>query len=166
MAHPHSNLTRQVDNIEIDVASLAAITGVLGASRIDGSRAHGFRTVSQRGMISIEGTGTAGGPLMIGFMQGGFNLAELEEAIENDPQSRQDEPAMEQAGRRYYLIGYLPRITNSNPNAVAFHTKHQLSVIEGVGLQFFAYNTDLTSAISATTQVKIFCEHLGVWLRD
>ncbi len=170
MAHPHSNLTRQIDNIEIDIASLAAVTGVVGLSRIDASRANGFRTVAQKGIITCDGTYTTtptGGPVAVGFTNASHSLAEIEESIENDPQSRDDLPAEEQAGRKIYWLGYLSPAPNAmGQNWVSVNLRHKATVIEGQSLTYFAYNTDLNTAIPAASQIKIFVEHLGVWLRD
>ncbi len=167
MAHPHSNLVRQVDNLEIDVASLAAITAVTGTSRIDAAREQGFRTLVQRGVISVDGTMVAaptGGPIMVGFSNLD-TLDEVEEAIENDPQDMQDTPGVEQAKRFLNIVGYLyPSVEGIRH--FAFEHKFRMSAIEGTSILWFAYNTDVTSALPASSQVKIFCEHLGVWLRD
>ncbi len=167
MAHPHSNLIRIVDNIEIDIAALAALTGVIGTGKIDASRAQGFRTLMQRGRIELDGTGVgsgAGGPVFVGFSDQD-SLSKIEQAIEADPQSIQDDPAMEQAGRKIFQLGFL----SQQDSALAgqnFSKKHRQSFIEATSLVYFAYNTDLNAAISAATQVKIFVEHIGVWLRD
>ena len=168
MSHPHSNLTRQIDNIEINIADLAAVSGIVGTSKIDTARAQGFRTVQQKDILTLDGTGVGSavaGPILVGFAEAVLSIAEIEEAIENDPQSQKDQPATEQAGRKIFFLGYLGT-EDSNQSQVRFTTKHKVSYIEGTNLLYFAYNTDLNTNVSATTQVKIFCEHLGVWLRD
>ncbi len=166
MAHPHSNLVRQVDNVLITTDALAAITGVLGAGKIDTARLNGFRTLAQRGFIQWSNSDGSGGPVMVGFCEAAMTLAELEEAIENDPQSSQDTPAIEQAGRKYYLLGYLSGIAGQPGNFKEFATKHKASYIEGNAMNFFAYNCNTATALDASNQIKVFCEHLGVWLRD
>ncbi len=169
MAHPHSNLVRQIDNVEINIANLAALTAVLGPSRIDAARENGFRTVVQEGTISLDGTvlsAPTGGPVMVGFTTD-LSLVELNGAIENDPQDSM-KVNNEDATKKIFVLGYLHSVnTGGNANAsMLFKKKFQLSIHEGETMQFFAYNTDLTESIPDTSQVKIFCEHLGVWLRD
>ncbi len=165
MAHPHSNLTRQVDNIEFNTSNLAAATSLLVASRIDSSRANGFRTVSQRGVVTWKDADGSQGPIMVGMVNDAMSTTELEEAIENDPQSSSDRPGIEHAERRYYLLGYLHLGPASN-DFFTFNVRHRLSIIQGITLQFFVYNTDLSTALDAANSVQILCEHLGVWLRD
>ncbi len=121
----------------------------------------------QRGTIELNGTGAASGvagPLMVGINGPNLTLAELEEAIENDPQSL-DDPLNEQAGRFFAVLGFL-HTGGDGINFRDFSRRFKQSYIEGIGMTFFVYNTDLSTAVSASTQVKIFCEHLGVWLRD
>ncbi len=168
MAHPHSNLVRQIDNIEVSVASLAALTGVVTPSKIDASREQGFRTLMQRGIIQLHGTGAGSavaGPLAIGFTQADLSLTEIEEAIENDPQDQTEEPANEQARRKIFWLGFIST-EDKSLSTIPVRTSHRLSILEGSALSYFAYNTDVATAISASTQVKFFIEHLGVWLRD
>ncbi len=168
MVHPHSNMIRQVDNVEGNISSLAAQTGLQIPGKIDAARLNGFRTLKQSGIIQLEGTAEAsptGGPIMVGFHAPDMSLAELEEAIENDPQSSAD-PLNEQARRAYFVLGYLQTSGSGTGSNRTFSKRFQWSYIEGTSLAYFAYNTDLTTAIPATSQIKIFCEHLGVWLRD
>ncbi len=170
MAHPHSELVQQFDNIEVDVSTLAAVTGILAASKIDGSRIQGFRTIMQEGHIELDGSGTtspAGGPLVVGFSQGELNLAELEEILEADPASSTDVPRTEQVARKLFIFGYISMsFSGISKMAFDFKTKFRWSFQEGVPLNYFVYNSDLNTAIPSTTEVKIHCRHLGVWLRD
>ncbi len=168
MVHPHSNLTRQIDNIEIDVSALAAVTGVTGASRIDGNREMGFRTLMQRGCIDFKpGTPAVGGPMLVGFAENGLTLAQIEEAIENDPQADPDPVSKvlnEQARRKIFVLGYAS--SQLEFQFTTFSRRHKWSYPEGTAMLFFAYNTDLNTAIAASSTIQIFCEHIGVWLRD
>ncbi len=167
MAHPHSNLVRQVDNLEINISSLAAVTGILGASKIDAARENGFKSLVQKGIIALDGsvvTAPTGQPIMVGLTR--LNLANLEVAIENDPQNSLP-VNQEDAKKFYWILGYLNTYdASSEGSTFKFSTRHKITVIEGTALQFFAYNIDTVTGIPATSQLKIFCEHLGVWLRD
>ncbi len=168
MAHPHSNLVRIIDNFEFTLNSLAAVTGILGASKIDAAREQGFRTLMQRGFISSKTNDGSGGPIRVYMLEADLNLAEAEEAIENDPQDAQDVPATEHAKR---WIGYLATdrgvsVSQSNGRVQEFRTKHQRSYPEGSVLQYLMYNTDTSDALDAANTLQIWCEHVGVWLRD
>ncbi len=169
MVHPHSNLIRIVDNIEIDVSSLAQRAGALGVSNIDAAKEMGFRTVVQRGIVSwvVPVAGQAG-PLYISIVQVDLSLAEAEESIEADPQDSKEEPANEQSRRMNYPIGFARETEGSlgDIHSFLFDTRHKISVPEGSTLAFMAYNTSRTTALAASNSLNIYCEHLGVWLRD
>ncbi len=167
MVHPHSNLVRQIDNISVNTSALAAVTGIAAASKIDAARLQGFRTLMQRGIMQLHNSDGSGGPLAVYMTADGLNLAETEEAIENDPQSSQDEPANEQAHRRIYLLGYLQRdASGGGAEWFVFNTRHKFSVIEGIQMNYVIYNTNTAAAMDAANSVSLFVEHLGVWLRD
>ncbi len=171
MPHPHSNLVEQYDNIEIDISSLAAVTGVLGVGKVDASRTQGFRTLFQEGIVKINGgvvTSPTGGPVYTGFIPFGMSLAEMEEKLEADPQSSDDSPATEQQLRRVFPFGYLDGSVGSGAAKAQldFRTKHKWSYQEEGSLNYFAYNTDLNTALPASSQCQIHVKHTGVWLND
>ncbi len=167
MAHPHSNLQNLYDNVELDISSLAAITGVVGASKIDGSRLMGFRTLMQEGSIAYESAALVGGPILVGFAGPALSLTQIEEAIEADPQSSVNTVPVEQVSRPIFILGILEAVAKASVSSIrSFKKKFQWSYPEGAQMNFFAYNTDLNTAIGASSQVKIFCKHTGVWLRD
>ncbi len=167
MAHPHSNLVEITDNLEISIAGLAAITGVVGASKIDANREQGFRTLFQSGNIAIDSAGDQGGPVFVGFAQQDLSLAQIEEKIEADPQNSDDTNQSELAERRVFPLGFLSTEPNAQGKQLSrVNTRHKWSFIEGTAMSYIAYNTDLTTAMPADTQVKIFVKHTGVWLRD
>jgi len=123
----------------------------------------------QKGNVTPDGlalTAPTGGPLLIGFADGGLSLAEIEEKLEADPQSSVDVPSTEQQKRRLFILGYCNLSDLNMLTNFRFTTKHKWSFIEGVAMNYFAYNTDLTTALPATSQLKIHVEHIGVWLRD
>ncbi len=168
MAHPHSNLVRLIDNFEFTTNSLAAVTGILGASKIDGSREQGFRTLMQQGFVASKDNDGSGGPIRVYMLEADLTLAEAEEAIENDPQDAQDVPATEHARR---WIAHLATVRGDSTNEAASNTrsfskKHQRSYPEGSALNYLIYNTDTSDALDAGNTVQIYCEHIGVWLRD
>ncbi len=167
MVHPHSNLVRQIDNLNITTNALAALTGVLGPSRIDASREQGFKSLLQSGILQFHTSDGSGGPIAVYLIQPDLTLAEAEEAIENDPQNQQDVPAIEHAQRMLWLLGFVQRDSSGGGSEwVRFSTSHKITVIEGQLLNFLAYNTSNGVATDAGNFVSIYCQHLGVWLRD
>ncbi len=167
MVHPHSNLVRVIDNINITTDALAAITGVVGPSKIDASRKQGFRSVMQRGILQLHNSDGSGGPIAVYLIEPGLSLAEAEEAIENDPQGSQETPENEITTRKLWLLGFIQRDASGGGSEwTPFSKKHGITVIEGSTLNYLAYNTSLGVAMDAANFVSIYCEHLGVWLRD
>lgn len=167
MTHPHSNLTKITDNQNINTSALAAVTGILSPSKIDASRLQGFRSVQQKGIIQFFNSDGSGGPLAVYLIEPGLTLAEAEEAIEADPQSSMDVPAIEHLKRKIWFLGFTQRDSSGGGSEwTEFKTNHKISVIEGVALNYMVYNTNQAAALDAANSVLIFCEHLGVWLRD
>ncbi len=167
MAHPHSNLVQVFDNLEIAVASLAANTGILGASKIDNSREQGFRSIMQEGNIKGVAFAEDNGPILVGYANSALSLSEIEETLEADPQSSFDKPAGEQVSRKLSFLGYLSGPAAGADVSKDFVTKHRESFPEGTSITYFVYNTDTATAITANSQtVKIHIKHVGVWLRD
>ncbi len=171
MPHPHSNMFETYDNQLVSLNSLAAVTGVISDSqKIDSSRSQGFRTLLQEGVLKHQAGDGAGGPLLVGFTDGGLSLSEIEEKIEADPQSQSDRPTLEQARRRIFILAYVDTDSGgagTNVGAIQrFRTKHQWSFIEGVGCRYFVYNTNSATAMDAANSLEMFVKHAGVWLRD
>ncbi len=105
--------------------------------------------------------------MAIYLIQPDLTLVEAEEAIENDPQDQQDIPAVEHSKRMLWLLGFVQRDSSGGGSEwTLFSTNHKITVIEGKTLNFLAYNTSNGVATDAGNFVSIYCEHLGVWLRD
>ncbi len=166
MAHPHSNLERVIDNLNIDTSSLAAVTGIVGPSKIDAAREQGFLSLMQRGIMHFQASDGSGGPLAVYLIPDSMSLAEAEEAIEADPQSSKDVDLTEQVRRKIYLLGFLQRDASGGGSEwITFSKRHRITTIEGKALQYLVYNVG-GAATDAGNNVRIFCEHIGVWLRD
>ncbi len=162
----NQGLTRVIDNLEPTGNSLAAVTGKLVTSKIDASREQGFMSLVQKGRITFRASDGAGGPVAVYLIQPGMSLAEAEEAIEADPQSPVDLPAVEQVKRRIWMLGFVQPIISGEFSHFDFHTKHKIVTPEGSNLEYMIYNTNLSVALDVSNSVQIYCEHLGVWLRD
>ncbi len=169
MPDAHSNLVELIDNLQIAGDALASKTGVIGLSaRIDVAKKQGFRTVRQEGVLEFNGSDGSGSPILVGFCSAKLSLAEIEEKIETDPEGSDDVAPMEKARRRIYTLGYMqPSGGGANVGQnLAFSKRHKVSFIESEGMQYFIYNIDTSAALDASNAMKIFCSHLGVWLRD
>ncbi len=162
-----SQLSIVWDQVGITLSTLAALTGILGASRIDAAREQGFRVMKTEYVGSIVGRTNGEGPVMLAV---GFNLslAEMEEAIEADPQSSFDTPANEQVMRPVFILGIFdplaasPAILNNGiPKTVNF----KWSAPEGGSMNWMAYNTS-GSALTTGSVVRVVAKHFGVWLKD
>lgn len=166
MPHPHSNLVSITDNVNIDGSSLAANTGVLGPSKIDATREQGFRTLMQHGVIDWQASDGSGGPLLVGFTTQDMSLAQLEAILEQDPQDDFDPDEREISRRRIHKLGYL-QVTNGGPVGVALEIRRKIqwSYPEGSSMNYFIYNIG-GAALDAANNVRFFCTHTGVWLRD
>ncbi len=165
MVHPHSNLVTIVDNLSITGNSLAAITGVVGAgNRNDTSREQGFRTLFQERIIELNDSDGSGGPILVGFCESTLTLAQIEEKLEADPQHMQDISNMEAQSRRLNLLGFVQNV--GDKAVLIFKKRMKWSYIEGVGIQYFIYNTSTVAALDASNSIDIYCAHTGVFLRD
>lgn len=169
MAHPHSNLVELIDNIEIDIGSLASKTALSVAGNIDSSRENGFRTLKQEGNVTPDGTALTaptGGPLIVGFCDDELTVTEIKEKIEANPQSSTSVTENEDAARVLFILGYCNLSDLNMRTNFQFTKRFKWSYPEGAGINYWVYNSDINTAIAATGQLKIFCKHIGVWLRD
>ncbi len=151
------------------LGSLAALDMATVNSKIDGSRERGFRITKTMYDVDIYGyDGTEDGPVAFGLAVG-MTAAEIEEAIEADPQSPNDVAAEERVGRAVFPLGVIPRSGPSTPSNQ--HEMRELkttsinwSVPEGSGLVWWFYNYG--GALGAGNLASIFAKHFGVWLND
>ncbi len=147
--------------------SISASDVQLQATIIDGSREQGIRISKLKTCLSYEALETLIGPVVVGLSVG-LSAAEVEEALEADPQGMQDTPAMEQTDRKVFPIYMIPARTEvNNRNIQKFETIEDWpfrEIDEGNSLDMWAFNIDgsaLTAGIITLGMVLT-----GEWLRD
>ncbi len=160
----------EVDEAVTELASLAGLDCSSVVIKIDGSRGRGFRITKTEYFVDISGLPALGGPILYGLAVG-LSSAEIEEAIEADPQDPNGVPEHEQVKRPVFPLGVFRRAQNTsessvdNPIDMPLRTVNlNWSIPEGVGLQWWFYN--LGGATDAGTNGTIFAKHTGVWLND
>ena len=89
------------DRMALNVSGLAALDAVSIAGKADGARTQGFRILKTEYYIHSD----ADVPLLVGTAGPTINAAEVEEAIEGDPQSPEDRPASEHVMRPVFVYG-------------------------------------------------------------
>ncbi len=148
------------DVVEIDISSLASLDAVSGASKIDAARENGFRILKSEVMIRSEVGGLA-----VGMSGPGLNVAEVEEAIESDPQSPSDNVDIERTMRMVVPFGVVPfdaLVMNlTGENAI----KPRWSWPEGQAMLYWVYNFS-PDAVTTDKGLSILAKHFGVWLND
>ncbi len=154
----------------ITLGALGGNDAILGVTKIDASKRQGFRIVKSDWFLTLTGKTTAEGPIMIGVCCN-MNAAEVEAAIEADPQGRTDD---ETRGKGTFIkllmvLGLLDTAFPTPDGGRVFHRevkygKNGWSIPEGKTLSLFAYNSG--SALTSGTVVLFSAEHFGVYLRD
>ncbi len=166
-------LVQVFDNdITFNLGTLAALDVVQVNSKIDGARNQGFRVVKSSVHFMMGGKTTDEGPIMIGVACNALS-PEVEEIMEADPQSPSDndERGMGVFIKPLFMITKneleLP-LASAPSERLSFtftYGKNGWSVPEDQQLAYWAYNMD-DAALTTGTQLRIFAEHFGVWLRD
>ncbi len=160
------------DNVTLTLSTLGATTVIATNSKIDSSRASGFRIIKSKIFAQFTGKTAAEGPVMFGVAIG-YTAAEVEAILEQDPQSR---VAAIEKGKGYIEpIGMVPLEAVAGPvtgptggsgaHAGMFETTPNWSCPEGASLSYWAYNMG-SGALTTGTLFRVFAQHYGVWLRD
>lgn len=98
---------------------------------------------------------------MVGFSMN-HDQADIEEAIEADPQNPQDDEENLQAKRPVWPLHI---VGDGDPQAIKGSFNPRWSCPEGRAAQWWAYNLD-TAGLTDGEVLSIFAKHYGVWLRD
>ncbi len=156
--------------IDFPIGALASLDAIgLVDPKIDGSREQGFRLLKTQYWLEFVGLVDGEGPVLWGWSVG-LTAAQIEEAIEADPQSVFDE-ANRDTNRPVFPIGMYntdPVATNTTTlNAQMFvgEFKPRWSIREGNFLSTWAYNVD-AGALTSGAELRGICKHFGVWLND
>ncbi len=152
------------DLADINVASLSALDAVSAALKQDGSRDQGFRFTRIEWELSLRNAVNDEGPFDVYIGGPGMSAADLELAIEADPQSPNQLAAAEQAMRIYFFLG---RVTSLalEANAVSGVLKPMWSYPESDAMLVIAYNAGTVSS-AGSQLINYHAKNYGVWLRD
>ncbi len=154
----------------LSLGTLAANDAISSSTKIDSARLNGFRIAKVNVLASVEGKTTTEGPIIWG-VSCNMNAAQVEDAIEADPQSSPDDDSK---GVGQYLkmlgligIGTVAESLTGELLGVAQMTPVVMnwSVIEGKQFEVWAYNTG-AGALTTGTAIRWAMEIFGVWLRD
>ncbi len=160
------------NNGALVLSTLGSLDVVNADFKIDASRGSGFRIAKTRLAATLKGKTATEGPILWGLA---CNLAaaELEEAIEADPQTSVDD---EKRGEGTWIkmlgliginmtAGALTGNGGGNDGAASFmDIVINWSVIEGQAFTLWAYN--LGAALTTGSIIQFTAENMGVWLRD
>jgi len=155
------------DQIVLALGALAAGDVISAITKIDGSRSNGFRILKSEVMISFKAMTTTEGPITVGFALNN-NAAEIEEALEADPQGPADVPGAEQTTRPVWPLGVIQSpgdVAGVLNQGMPIPKNLRWSFSEAQALSVYAHNND-SSALTTGTEVRFSMKHFGVWLRD
>ena len=156
------------DDLALVLGALATKTAVQGASKIDASRAQGFRLLKTQYWVEVIGKTNDQGGIIVGLSHN-LSVTEIKECIEADPQGSKaiHRPESEASSRPIWPLVLIPStVTSIEDKLVAMgELKPGWSAPEGSTFNWFAFNLS-TGTLTTGTQVKIFAKHYGVWLKD
>lgn len=151
------------------LGTLGGVNSAITSTKIDSSRAQGVRLSKLKATIGITGKQVGEGPLVAGFCIGDFTSLEVDEAIQADPQEKDDIPDSERANRRLWPVWYVDKSISSTaeiPVSVLKEVDMPWKTIdEGDILQFWVFNSDAV-ALTTGTIVNLRYAAIGEWLRD
>ncbi len=137
-------------------------------SNLDGARQQGVLIRKIRYALTWQGK-TTGGPVYYGVAAGGLTAAEIEEALESDPQGEFDEPAMERSNRRVVPLGLISldhtAVLGPDPMFMSMRTLKWPwpRIPENVGLSFWVRTG---SALGIGMELDMKFVIIGEWERD
>ncbi len=160
------------NNGTLTLGTLGSLDVISAAGKNDGNRNTGFRYTKTSIWFTMDGATTNEGPIMVG-VAANCSAAEIEAAMEADPQDQNDAPSRG-AGmfiKPLFIIGedelQIPLASAPGPDKMFSFSygKNGWSVQEAEQWSVWAYNMD-PSALTTGTVIRFFAEHFGVWLRD
>ncbi len=154
-------------DFQLALGTLAGNDVLNGLSKIDASRRMGFRVTRMEYWIEWFGKTVGNGPIMIGWTPTKSG-AQVELALEADPQGSDDGVTQQQANEPVFPLVMIPTTSTEigeDQDAIHGVLNPKWSSPEGVSAQWWAFNMN-SSALTTGTVVNIFCKYFGVWLRD
>ncbi len=157
---------------DISTITLGALAANDAVSVTQGSNLlEDFRILKTEYFIGTKFADNSEGPLLIGMAAGGNTAAEIEEAIEAEPNDISDTPEIEEVMRPVWPVTI--HILQSFSGTAEFSTVGK-NISEGVlnprwtmpnpsGWSWWAYN--LGTLFTTGGLVEIAAKHFGVWVR-
>ncbi len=156
----------------LDLSTLAGFDTFLDQTDIDAARLQGMRIMRGEYCVSWHGQTANEGPLVVGVSIGDYAAADIEEALEANPQSRGKPVEQAVANRALWLLGIIPRAGAANDlqghlnNGLPIVVQHKWSIPQGLaGMQYWVYNLD-TGTLTGGMSVNVFGKVTGIWLED
>ncbi len=160
------------DSASVSPDSLAAddVTQV-AFTRFDAARERGFRVSKIECWASWSGPDTAVEGMVAVGIAVGLSAAEVEAAIESDPQGNGqggDKTLMEIAKRPIWPIGCFNSNMVTGSDRPPLHKVFKLnwSVQEGNFMMFWIFNVGPTALPANAGNIQFFVKYYGVWLND
>ncbi len=129
--------------------------------------ARGVRMRKYRYAVTHSGGTDGDGPFWYGLCGKNLTVAELDEAIDADPNWEEDTPAFEQVQRHVVVLGSIGQNADEAQEAITpWRTgRWYWDNPENEGIQFFVRNQD-TAALQTGMVVKFQALFMGEWLRE
>ncbi len=153
------------DRLVITLGTLAVLTAIGGAGKIDASRENGFRIMKTEAWMTFGGMTAGEGPLIVGFACNA-TVSQVESTIEVDDQSSTDSQLSGVSRRPVWPMWMIGLGLTTEAQEMYRIINPKWSVPEGEAAVWWVYNADSTNALTTGGQVNIFAKHSGVWLRD
>ncbi len=152
--------------------TLASVTAILDPTRIDGSRDQGSKIMKVKAFCHIKSKTSGQGPIVCGFSTD-LTATEVASALIGDPDSYDDEVGRQVSNRKVFPIWVFGNLVTDSPgpshgDPVPFHHIKdfpQWNVVEGKGLDFFAFNADST-LLTTGTVIDWGYTIISEWMRD
>ncbi len=163
----HSSRQQVQHGITVVAAGTLAGNDTITASmQIDASRNQGVRIKQLKAAFQYNGKTDDEGPIMYGLSLD-LSAAEVEEALEADPQGTGDTPAIEQANRKVFPIGVFDQKNLVRSGPIMLEEVHLpwKEIEEGTGIQLWIHNYD-ASALTTGGGLTMMWTAVQEWLRD
>ncbi len=153
------------EEVLLTVGALSAGAAKTQQTKIDSAREQGFSIKKAKYNMVYSGKTDGEGPVLFGYSIG-LTAVEIAEALDADPQSSQDAPAVDEANRRVYPLEWIPIDSTESSRAIDMRLKRYSipwTIDEGITLSWFVR---ANGALTTGMLVKIASVYYGEWQRD
>ncbi len=156
----------QYETVKVDVGGVAGAVSVASMA-MDSGRNQGVLIKKLMGAVDYDGKTAGEGPYLYG-MAHAISAAEIQEALEADPQDENNVPDTEYGNRQVMVLGVIPKASTASPadtvpyRSIRFPWK---KIPEQTNLFFWVQNKH-TGTVSAGTDVRFSYIIVQEWLDD